>query len=139
MSAHELKWKMNQEKVAVAKAFPGLNKSWTDTVGKCIQTIVPLQRTPGGAVLLFTDGTFAVAHPLFLEPRLLTDAISVARPFLEPLYPEAYARYDICVHQDQEATKQARLENILGAIHNNLEWIPELKERLRALVKEWGP
>jgi hypothetical protein len=29
------------------------------------------------------------------------------------------------------------LENILGAIHNNMEQIPELKDRLRELVKQW--
>ena len=34
-------------------------------------------------------------------------------------------------------SSQARVEKILGAIHNNLEQIPELKDRLKELVKEW--
>jgi hypothetical protein len=39
--------------------------------------------------------------------------------------------------RDKDALRQARLEKILGAIENNLEQIPELKARLKALVKEW--
>jgi hypothetical protein len=41
------------------------------------------------------------------------------------------------VQKDKDALRQARLEKILGAIENNLAQIPELKERLKALVKEW--
>jgi len=41
------------------------------------------------------------------------------------------------VKTDKDALRQARLEKIIGAIQNNLEQIPELKERLKALVKEW--
>jgi diglucosylglycerate octanoyltransferase len=33
--------------------------------------------------------------------------------------------------------RSARLEKILGAIENNLEQIPELKDRLRRLVDGW--
>ena len=41
------------------------------------------------------------------------------------------------VKQDKEAQKSARLSNILGAIQNNVDQIPELKDKLKALVKEW--
>jgi hypothetical protein len=41
------------------------------------------------------------------------------------------------VKQDRDATRAARLEKIIGAIRNNLEQIPELKDRIRRLVKEW--
>ena len=37
----------------------------------------------------------------------------------------------------EDAQRTARLENILGAIRNNMEQIPELKDRLKDLVKEW--
>jgi hypothetical protein len=56
---------------------------------------------------------------------------------LEPRHREAYAEYDRLARVDKEALRSARLENIIGAIHNNLELIPELKDRLRELVKQW--
>lgn len=39
--------------------------------------------------------------------------------------------------KDKDVLKSARLEKIIGAIENNLGQIPELKDRLKALVKEW--
>jgi len=39
--------------------------------------------------------------------------------------------------KDREATRAARMDKIIGAIQNNLEQIPELKDRIKALVKEW--
>ena len=59
------------------------------------------------------------------------------RALLEPKHRNAYVEYDRLAKQDKDALKQARLEKIIGAIQNNLEQIPELKERLKALVKEW--
>jgi len=41
------------------------------------------------------------------------------------------------VRKDKEALRAARLEKILGAIQNNLDRIPELKDRLRQLVDKW--
>ena len=52
-------------------------------------------------------------------------------------HAQAYAEYDRLVQKDREALRAARLEKILGAIQNNLEQIPELKDRLKELVKEW--
>jgi len=60
-----------------------------------------------------------------------------ARAQLEPEHPAAYMEYDRLVMKDKDALKSARVDKILGAIHNNLEQIPELKDRLKALVKEW--
>jgi len=56
---------------------------------------------------------------------------------LEPKHPKAYAEYDRLARLDKEALRAARLEKIIGAIENNLEQIPELKDRLRRLVDEW--
>jgi len=67
----------------------------------------------------------------------LTEGLKAARGSLEPTHPEAYAEYDRLARTDKEALRTARLEKILGAIQNNLEQIPELKDRLRELIKEW--
>jgi hypothetical protein len=56
---------------------------------------------------------------------------------LEPKHREAFVQYDQLVRHDKEALRQARLEKIMGAIQNNLDQIPELKDRLRRLVDGW--
>ncbi|MGH7229742.1 MAG: hypothetical protein ACREJU_00050 [Nitrospiraceae bacterium] len=133
----EEKWKANQAKVAFMKQFPGLTLAWEQMQGKTIESVAPLPSKPGAAVVVFSDGSFTVAPPLAPEPWQLTEGLRAARATLEPKHPEAYAKYDRLVGTDKEALRTARLEKILGAIQNNLEQIPELKDRLRELVKEW--
>lgn len=135
--AVEDKWKANQAKVAFMKAFPGLLVAWDKTAGKTIDTVAPLPSKTGAAVLVFTDGSFTVAPPPAPEPWELGEALAAARPRLEPVWREAYAEYDRLLQIDKAALKAARLEKILGAIHNNVEQIPELKDRLRELIKQW--
>lgn len=133
----EEKWKANQEKVAYMKKFPGLTLAWNETQGKTVEAVAPLPAKAGAAVLVFSDGSFAVAPAPAPEPWDLGEGLAVARRHLEPKHPEAYAQYDRLVRQDKEALRAARLEKILGAIQNNLERIPELKDRLRRLVDGW--
>lgn len=135
--AVEEKWKANQAKVTFMKQFPGLEASWVPLQGKTIVAVASLTGKPGAAVLVFSDGSFVVAPPIAPEPWELTDGLGAARKVLEPKHPEAYAEYDRLVKQDKEALRAARLEKIIGAIENNLEQIPELKDRLRRLVNEW--
>jgi hypothetical protein len=131
------KWKANQEKVAFIKRFPGLTMAWEPARGKTIETVAPLPSKAGAAVLVFSDGTFIVAPPIAPEPWELGEGLRAARPALEPRHPEAFRQYDHLVRDDREALRHARLEKIIGAIQNNLEQIPELKDRLRRLVDEW--
>ena len=133
----EDKWKANMEKVAFTKQFPGLLLDWPSCAGKVVQAVVPLTGKPGAAVIIFTDATFSVVSPLTPEPWALGQALIDAREHLESDHRAAYAEYDRLVKKDKDALKSARLEKIVGAIENNLEQIPELKDRLRALVKEW--
>ena len=133
----EDKWKANMEKVAFVQQFPGLVLGWEACEGKTIRAVIPLTGKPGAAVVVFTDGSFTVVPPLMPEPWALGQALVDARAQLEPTHQAAYAEYDRLVKKDKEALRSARLEKILGAIHNNLEQIPELKDRLKELVKEW--
>ncbi|ALA57567.1 transcription factor IIS helical bundle-like domain-containing protein [Nitrospira moscoviensis] len=135
--AVEDKWKANQAKVAFAKQFPGLTLEWAACEGKTVQAVVPLTGKQGAAVIVFADGCFTIVPPLNPEAWELGQALIDARRHLEPAHRDAYAEYDRLAQLDREALKSARLEKILGAIHNNMEQIPELKDRLKALVKEW--
>ncbi|HSF68027.1 MAG TPA: hypothetical protein VLA67_11440 [Nitrospiraceae bacterium] len=133
----EDKWKANLEKVAFMKQFPGLLGNWDALAGKTIKAVIPLKGKQGAAVLVCTDGTFTIVPPMAPEPYELGEALKEARSLLEPVHQAAYKEYDRLLKRDKDALKSARVEKILGAIHNNLEQLPELKDRLKELVKEW--
>jgi hypothetical protein len=135
--AIEEKWKANQEKVAFTKQFPGLLLDWKLCEGKTVQAVIPLTGKQGAAVVAFADGSFTVVPPLAPEPWELGQALVDARSLLEAKHKNAFVELDRLTKKDREALRSARLEKIVGAIQNNLEQIPELKERLKALVKEW--
>ncbi|HKO29601.1 MAG TPA: hypothetical protein VJU54_00560 [Nitrospiraceae bacterium] len=135
--AVEDKWKANLDKVAFMKQFPGLLGNWETLVGKTIKEVIPLKGKQGAAVLVCTDGTFTIVPPMAPEPYEIGEALAVARMVLEPMHQAAYVEYDRLVKKDRDALRSARVEKILGAIHNNLEQMPELKDRLKELVKEW--
>ncbi|UCE62540.1 MAG: hypothetical protein JSU59_06500 [Nitrospirota bacterium] len=133
----EAKWKANQDKVSFLKQFPGLLTSWSQTIGHTIQHVKVLKSKPQRVVLIFSNGSFLVVSLPTCEPQELTAGLLEARDLLEAQHPEAFAEYDRLDQIDNHAGRVARMENILGAIHNNLEQIPELKDRLRQLVHEW--
>jgi diglucosylglycerate octanoyltransferase len=135
--AVEEKWKANQQKVAFMKQFPGLATTWEQVQGKTLEAVVPLPGKAGAAILIFSDGAFMVVPPLAPEPWELTEGLKAARPLLQAKHPAAYAEYDRLAKIDREALRAARMEKIIGAIQNNLEQIPELKDRLRRLVDGW--
>jgi hypothetical protein len=133
----EDKWKANMQKVAFAQQFPGLLLSWQACDGKTIRAVLPLTGKAGAMVIVFTDASFTIVPPLAPEPWAIGQALADARAHLESAHRTAYEEYDRLTQKDREALRTARLEKILGAIHNNLEQIPELKDRLKELVKEW--
>jgi diglucosylglycerate octanoyltransferase len=135
--AVEDKWKANLDKVAFMKQFPGLLGNWEALAGKTIKAVIALKGKQGAAVLVCADGAFTIVPPMAPEPYELGEALGVARTILEPTHQAAYVEYDRLVMKDRDALRSARVEKILGAIHNNLEQMPELKDRLKELVKEW--
>jgi diglucosylglycerate octanoyltransferase len=134
---NEDKWKANLNKVAFLKSFPGCLSSWNEGIGATIEHVLPIPEHAPHTVLLLSQGRFAVTPPVHDEPRMMTAGLLAARPFLESIHPGAFEEYDRLTRLDQEAGRTARLENILNAIDNNLERIPELKSRIQALVKKW--
>ncbi|TAK06239.1 MAG: hypothetical protein EPO39_09385 [Candidatus Manganitrophaceae bacterium] len=87
------------------------------------------------SVVIFSDGTFVVTPSPDLEPADLIAALLAARPFLESRHGQAYQSLDDYIALDKETQRLARLENILGAIRNNLPQIPELKDELRRFLE----
>ncbi len=126
----EKKLKINAEKVSFAKAFPGLLKNWETASGKTIKAVVPMNKGKTDLVI-FTDATFIFAPSLDLQPAVLIASLLTAKPFLEGQHQTAYEILDRLMVEDKEMQRMARLENIMGAIRNNLPQIPELKKELQ--------
>lgn len=123
------------EKVAFAKAFPGRLMTWESAVGKKVEQVVSVSGREAGLVV-FEDGTFILIPSPDLEPADLIQALLAGRPFLERRHPAAFTELDRWIATDKEMQRMARLENIIGAIRNNLPQIPELKDRLKKFLEE---
>ena len=134
---NEEKWKANLQKVAYLKTFPGWLSSWKEGIGSTIEQVLPIPDQEAHTVLLLSEGKFIVTPEAHTEPQMVTAGLLAARPQLEPTHSEAFQRYDHLTQLDQEAGRTARLENIINAIDNNLERIPELKTRIKELVSQW--
>ena len=131
----EEKWKINQEKVAFAKAFPGMTYDWETFRGKVLERVVPLENQKG-SLLLFSDGKFTVIPSTPLDPASLLLALKTGRPWLENFHGEAYRTLDELTNRDGELQRKARLEKILSAVKNNYTTIPEIKNALKKLLDE---
>lgn len=134
---NEDKWKANLRKVAFLKSFPGWLSSWEQGTGATIEQVLPIPGHAPHTVLLLSEGRFVVTPPVHDEPRMVTAGLVAARPHLESVHASAFTEYDHLTQLDQELGRRARLENILNAIDNNLDRIPELKSRIQDLVKQW--
>jgi diglucosylglycerate octanoyltransferase len=133
MSSIQEKWKANQAKVAFAKQFPGLLKTWEECRGKKIIQIIPLVKH-SGSILIMEDKTFTVVSKLDLDPADLQEGLHIAKDALQNRYAEAYAELEHLTAHDLELTRRSRLEKILGAVQNNMTSIPELKQELKNLL-----
>jgi len=134
---NEKKWKANRDKVEFLKTFPGWLSSWEQSVGTQIEHVLPIPGQAPHRVLVLSEGKFMMTPAPHHEPQIVTAGLLAARPKLESAHTQAFQHYDHLTHLDQEAGRTARLENILKAVENNLERIPELKTRLQALVGQW--
>lgn len=133
----EDKWKTNQKKVAFLQSFPGLVSRWEQAHGLPLETSIPFPDHRPYTTLVFAEGHFGVSSQLQHEPQLLTTGLQLARPALEPHRPESFQEYDRLHALDQETGRQVRMENIIKAITNNVTSMPELKSRIRDLVRQW--
>lgn len=131
------KWKTNSEKVAYLKSFPGFLKTWEEAEGLTLEKCLPFPEGKTYTALVFSNGCFGVTSALQDEPQLMTSALQLVRPHVESRYPAAFQEYDRLHALDQETGRQVRLENILSAIERNSASIPELKSRIRELVRKW--
>lgn len=131
----EKKLRSNAEKVSFVKSFPGRLKTWDAALGKTIERIVTDDKGKTG-LLIFSDASFISISFSEQEPGPLLRSLLAAQAFLEPHYPEAYQRLSKLITEDKEMQRMARLENIMGAIENNLPQIPELKNALKDFLKK---
>ena len=85
----EEKWQANREKVAFAKAFPGMASDWQTVRGRVVEQVVPVG-DHRGTLLIFSGGLFAVIPAGEQEPADLLLALQAGRPWLEPFHANAY-------------------------------------------------
>ena len=123
------------EKVAFAKSFPGRLMTWNAAVGKKVARTVAIDEG-GAGMVIFDDGTFIFIPSPDPAPADLIRTLLAGRPFLEQYHQTAFLELDRWISTDKEMQRMARLENIIGAIRNNLPHIPELKEKLKQFLEE---
>ena len=131
----EEKWKANQEKVAFAKRFPGLKKTWEECEGKRLIHVITLEKHKG-AVLIMEDMTFTIVSTIDPDPAPLQEGILLAKEYLAQTYEAAYQELERLTELDRDLTRRSRLEKILGAIQNNISQIPDLKNEIRQLLDQ---
>lgn len=129
------KWQANREKVARAKSFPGQLSSWAGAAGKRVENVILVDGHPV-SVVIFADKTFLIAASVEPEPAQILAALLAARSRLDSAYPQAYRELDDHISRDKELTRKARLDNIIGAIRNNLDQLPELPDALEKLLAD---
>ncbi len=133
----EKKMKVNAEKVSYAKSFPGRLVSWEDAVGKVIKKVISINDEKQ-CIVMFEDSAFIFSPSLELQPALMIQLLLLGEPFLKAAHKDAYAELNRLIAEDRELQRMARMENIIGAIDNNLPQIPELKEALRIFLEKQG-
>ncbi len=126
------KWQTNAGKVAFAKGFPGRLTDWESAVGKTVEKVVSIEKN---GLVIFSDGAFITIPTPDPQPAELIRLLLFARPDLIQFWKEAFDKLDDWILKDREMQRKARLENILGAVRNNLPQIPELKEALEKTLK----
>lgn len=136
MNTIERKWRANMEKVAFAKEFPAMLRSAADAEGRDVREVVVIDEESSLQATLFTDGTFVLEGSSPPNPADIMKALWTLRERLEPFHREAYAQLDALAAADRELTRQARKENILGAIRNNIAALPELYDEIPKLLDE---
>lgn len=133
----EQKWRANIEKVAYVKAFPGRLGEWTSAAGKQIEAVVSIDAGIALTAVVFADHTFMVTSGARdPEPADLLRSILHLRPMLQESHGDAYEKLDSLTVDDKELTRLARMENVLGAIRNNIVQMPELFEQIPQLLRQ---
>ncbi len=131
-SAVQKKLQTAAAKVVFAKEFPGRLKAWESAIGKTVEKTFSLELNQ---MVIFSDGSF-ITVPADPQPADLIRLLLAARPDLNQFWGEAFTELDQWISKDRELQRMARLENILGAIRNNMPQIPELKEALHQLLEK---
>ena len=135
--AVEEKWKANLEKVAFMKQFPGLLGNWEALTGKTIKAVIPLKGKQGTAVLVCTDGTFTIVPAMASEPYELGEALAVAgRSSSRRIRRPMWSMIDWSRRTKTPSSRPGSRRSS-GRFTTIWSSIPELKDRLKELVKEW--
>lgn len=126
----ENKWRINREKNAFAKKL----REFSLTEQQPNQVEVSLNEPCD--VKAYTDGTLWLSDKnVWDNPEKTWIIINELRDWLELYHPDYLEKLDQWKAKDKEAARQARLAKIMGAIGNNLDDLPELKDEILKLAE----
>lgn len=131
----EQKWEASEAKTRFARAFPGLEQDAERARSKTVQSTIELPSN-GVRLILHSDQSFRFEPLDVNDARALLTALREARPYLAPLYPEAYQTLDALTARDAELSRLSKMEKLLGAIVNNSLDIPQLPELVRQQLQD---
>ena len=126
----ENKWHINREKNAAAKKLRNLSlaEHHAKHVAFCFEEPCYVEA--------YTDGTLWVGDgTIWYYPEKIWEVIDKLEAWLKDHHPAFHQELDEWRQKDQEAARQARLAKIMGAIGNNLEDLPELKDEIVKLAR----
>lgn len=133
----EQKWKINREKNEHARTCPGflpLDQIRGKTVLDTFPLTLPDQTRL--TILLFEQGRFSVVEEKDLQPAQMLPVLEAVRKDVEQHHPDFYRKLDSLAEEDRRMQVLARMENILGAIRNNVPQNPELLSSIKNLIAE---
>lgn len=133
----EQKWKINREKNDHARTCPGFLP--LDQIrGKKVLETVPLALPDQVrlTILVFEQGKFSVVEEKELQPAQMLPVLEAVRKDMEQHHPDFYRKLDRLSEEDRRMQVLARMENILGAIRNNVPQNPALLSSIKNLIAE---
>ncbi len=119
------KWSINRQKNEKAKALQAyaLAAPRAQEAETCLTAPV--------TVYAYNDGFLYVDDPVLWQyPDRIWKVIDQLKGWLQAYHPVFWDELQALAARDSEIARQARVAKIMGAIGNNLDELPELKEEL---------
>ncbi len=121
----ENKWRINREKNAAVRQLAEF--AFADQQSKEVE----IRFEEPCCIECYANGTLWVAdEKVWDKPEKIWQIVYKLRDWLNKHHPQYLDKVDEWEAKDKEAARKARLAKIMGAIGNNLDDLPELKDEI---------